>query len=139
QRALRAVSARVDDRRVARRRDDQRDGAADEPGWRTRDVGNKEVVSTPLPPPAFYASRRGAAGDWWTILHPPYTAWHMSYVVIGAALASRTAAATLAATLLAFFAAVAVAAHTLDELHGRPLGTRLSDRTLIVASAAGLA
>ena len=37
--------------------------------------------------PAFYAARPGGWRDWWTILHPPYTAWHLSYVVIGATLA----------------------------------------------------
>ena len=26
----------------------------------------------------------GGWRDWWTLLHPPYTAWHLSYVVIGA-------------------------------------------------------
>ena len=39
--------------------------------------------------PAFYAARRGGLGQWWTLLHPPYTAWHLSYVVIGASLAPR--------------------------------------------------
>ena len=37
--------------------------------------------------PAFYARRGGLAADWWTLLHPPYTLWHLSYVVLGAALA----------------------------------------------------
>ena len=36
--------------------------------------------------PAFYAAT-GRAGEWWTLLHPPYTAWHLSYVAIGAAIA----------------------------------------------------
>ena len=38
--------------------------------------------------PAFYARRGGPAADWWTLLHPPYTLWHLSYVVLGAALAA---------------------------------------------------
>ena len=59
--------------------------------------------------PAFYAARRGGWRDWWTILHPPYTAWHLSYVVIGATLAPHTDGAKLAATALAFFLAVGVA------------------------------
>ena len=37
--------------------------------------------------PAFYALAPGGWRDWWTLLHPPYTAWHLSYVVIGASLA----------------------------------------------------
>jgi hypothetical protein len=89
--------------------------------------------------PAFYASRRGVLGDWWTVLHPPYTLWHLSYVVIGATLAPHTNVGRLIATLLAFFAAVGIAAHTLDELHGHPLGTAISDRVLLVASVVGLA
>ena len=45
----------------------------------------------------------------------------------------------LLAALGAFFLAVGVRAHALDELNGRPLGTRLSDRTLICLAVAGLA
>src|SRR5450759_2534553 len=36
--------------------------------------------------PAFYAARGGGWRDYWTLLHPPYTAWHLSYVLLGAAL-----------------------------------------------------
>ncbi|HTD49068.1 MAG TPA: hypothetical protein VK771_00625, partial [Acidimicrobiia bacterium] len=88
--------------------------------------------------PAFYAARSGGWRDWWTMLHPPYTAWHLSYVVIGATLAPRTDGTRLVATLLAFFFAVGVAAHALDELHGRPLRTTIPTRWLIVVAAAGL-
>ena len=88
--------------------------------------------------PAFYAARPGGWRDWWTILHPPYTAWHLSYVVIGACLAPHTDATRLVATVLAFFFAVGVAAHALDELNGHPLRTRLPDRTLWVAAGASL-
>jgi hypothetical protein len=45
----------------------------------------------------------------------------------------------LAATLLAFFLGVGISAHALDELTGRPLGTRLSDRVLVGLAAVGLA
>jgi hypothetical protein len=88
--------------------------------------------------PAFYAARRGRAGDWWTVLHPPYTAWHLSYVVVGACLAPEVGLTTLAGTLLAFFLAVGVAAHALDELHGRPLGTAIPSPALVGAAALGL-
>ena len=37
--------------------------------------------------PAFYALARGGWRDYVTLLHPPYTLWHLSYVAIGAALA----------------------------------------------------
>jgi hypothetical protein len=89
--------------------------------------------------PAFYAARPGGWRDWWTLLHPPYTAWHLSYVVIGAALAPHVSLSRLLATLLAFLFAVGLAAHALDELHGRPLGTRISATTLVCVTIAGLA
>ena len=88
--------------------------------------------------PAYYAARPGGWRDWWSILHPPYTAWHLSYVVIGAALAPHLDGTRLAATVLAFFAAVGVAAHALDERHGHPLRTRIPDATLLTAAVIGL-
>jgi hypothetical protein len=89
--------------------------------------------------PAFYAARPGGWRDWWTILHPPYTAWHLSYVVIGATLAPSTDGFRLAATALAFFLAVGIAAHALDELHGRPLHTQVSGPVLVGVAALALA
>ena len=38
--------------------------------------------------PAFYALSRGGWRDYVTLLHPPYTLWHLSYVAVGAGLAS---------------------------------------------------
>jgi hypothetical protein len=97
-------------------------------------------VATPtrLERPAFYALRPGGWRDALTLLHPPYTAWHLSYVAIGAAAASHLYGYRLVWTLVAFFLGVGVAAHALDELHGRPLGTRLSDRALVIAAAVSL-
>ena len=86
--------------------------------------------------PAYYAAGHGRWRDWWTLLHPPYTAWHLSYVVIGACLAPRVQLVPLLAALAAFFLAVGVAAHALDELHGRPLRTAIPAGVL--AAAAGL-
>src|SRR5262245_18416374 len=88
--------------------------------------------------PAFYATRVGGWGDWWTSLHPPYTAWHLSYVVIGAGLAPHLDGVRLIASVIAFFAAVGVAAHALDALHGHLLGTHLSNSALVAATAIGL-
>ena len=90
--------------------------------------------------PAFYAVSTGTGGvrDWVTLLHPPYTAWHLSYVAIGAALAPNFALWRLGGTLAAFFLAVGVAAHALDELHGRPLRTGIPTRVLVVTAAIGL-
>ena len=80
--------------------------------------------------PAFYARHGGRAADWWTLLHPPYTIWHLSYVVLGAALVPSVDWGALGFSVLAFFLAVGLAAHALDELQGRPLRTAISDRTL---------
>ena len=88
--------------------------------------------------PAFYAARRGGWRDWWTVLHPPYTAWHLAYVVLGAALAPQTDVVRLVGVLLAFFLAVGIGAHALDELHGRPLGTAISDRVLWITALASV-
>jgi hypothetical protein len=88
--------------------------------------------------PAFYALRPGGWRDYVTLLHPPYTLWHLSYVAIGAAAAPRVDGGRLAATIVAFLLAVGLAAHALDELGGRPLGTKISDRTLQVIAGAGL-
>jgi hypothetical protein len=89
--------------------------------------------------PAYYAASPGGWRDWWTLLHPPYTAWHLSYVVIGACLAPQVSLAPLLATLVAFFLAVGLAAHALDELNGRPLQTRIPASTLVAVTVAGLA
>jgi hypothetical protein len=85
--------------------------------------------------PAFYALESGGWRDYVTLLHLPYTAWHLSYVVIGAALASEFSGRRLLAALAAFFLAMGIGAHALDELMGRPLRTRISDRMLIALAA----
>ena len=83
---------------------------------------------------AFYAVGRGTGGlgDWLTLLHPPYTLWHLSYVAIGAAVMPPLVLWRLAGTLLAFFLAVGIGAHALDELNGRPLGTGISSAVLTI-------
>jgi hypothetical protein len=89
--------------------------------------------------PAYYAARTtGWRRDLWALLHPPYTAWHLSYVLIGASLAPTVSVVRLVATLLAFFLAVGIAAHALDELRGRPLQTAIPASVLWAASAIGL-
>jgi hypothetical protein len=95
-------------------------------------------AAPPAERPAFYALAAGGWRDYVTLLHPPYTMWHLSYVAIGAALAPTPHATRLAAALVAFLLAVGVAAHALDELKGRPLRTRLSDRTLVALATVGL-
>src|SRR5439155_1805873 len=89
--------------------------------------------------PAYYATRaKGWRRDVWALLHPPYTAWHLSYVLIGAGLAPRVDITRLVATLVAFFLAVGVSAHALDELRGRPLQTQVPEGVLWTAAVAGL-
>jgi hypothetical protein len=100
--------------------------------------GSKKTIHAP----AFYAQpkflKRSAARDWWTLLHPPYTMLHLSFVVIGACLAGPVNAVRLGVTVLAFFLAVGVGAHALDELHGRPLSTSVPSRRLTEAAIFGL-
>jgi hypothetical protein len=81
--------------------------------------------------PAFYALAQGGWRDYVTLLHPPYTAWHLSYVVVGGCLASDVAWGRLWATVAAFALAMGVGAHALDELEGRPLRTRISNPVLV--------
>ena len=89
--------------------------------------------------PAFYALRPGGWRDLVTVLHPPYTAWNLANVGFGAAAATQIHTDRFIATLAAFFLAVGISAHALDELNGRPLKTELSDRTLIGLAAVSLA
>lgn len=100
-------------------------------------VGSAERVEATARP-AFYALRVGGWRDYLTLLHPPYTLWHLSYVIWGGALAGGGHYDRLAATLVAFCLAVGVAAHALDELEGRPLGTQIGRRTLLALAASGL-
>ena len=94
---------------------------------------------TRLARPAFYALRAGGWRDLVTLLHPPYTAWHLSYVAIGAAAAPGALHADrLGAALGAFFLAVGISAHALDELNGRPLRTRLPRSVLIALAVVSL-
>jgi hypothetical protein len=92
-------------------------------------VGSQEVR------PAFYAGR----SDWLTLLHPPYTLWHLSYVAVGAALAPHFHLDRMLWGIAAFFLAMGIAAHALDELKGRPLRTRISSPVLVAVAILGLA
>ncbi|MFY9579791.1 MAG: hypothetical protein WAQ33_10730 [Gaiellaceae bacterium] len=89
--------------------------------------------------PAFYALAPGGWRDYVTLLHPPYTLWHLSYVAIGAAIAPHFDAGVLGLTMLAFFLALGIGAHALDELNGRPLRTRIPSRTLVTLAVGSIA
>jgi demethylmenaquinone methyltransferase/2-methoxy-6-polyprenyl-1,4-benzoquinol methylase len=88
--------------------------------------------------PAFYAMTGGGWRDYWTLLHPPYTLWHLSYVLLGAALAPMPDPRIVAGALVAFFLAVGVASHSFDELQDRPLGTRIPSGVLLTLGSLGL-
>jgi hypothetical protein len=95
-------------------------------------VGTQEDVR-----PAWYALG-GGWRDYVTLLHPPYTLWHLSYVAIGAALAPHFHTDRMVWGLAAFFLAMGIAAHALDELHGRPLRTRIPSTVLVGLAAVTL-
>lgn len=87
-------------------------------------------MSAPSARPSWYALDTGGWRDYVTLLHLPYTAWHLSYVVIGGCLAPIVAWDRLAAAVAAFALAVGVGAHALDELSGRPLRTSIPSAVL---------
>ena len=89
--------------------------------------------------PAFYALRQGGWRDYVTLLHPPYTAWHLAYVVVGGCLVAEVPWGRLGLTVLAFFLAMGIGAHALDELAGRPLRTAIPSRVLVALAVASVA
>jgi hypothetical protein len=99
-------------------------------------VSNRAVP--PVSRPAWYALERGGWRDYVTLLHPPYTAWHLSYVVIGGCLAPVVAWERLGAAVAAFALAVGIGAHALDELNGRPLRTKIPDRVLVALAGVSI-
>ena len=96
-------------------------------------------MSAPSARPAWYALETGSWRDYVTLLHPPYTAWHLSYVVIGGCLAPAVAWGRLGAAVGAFALAVGIGAHALDELSGRPLETSIPGPVLAGLAAASIA
>ncbi len=96
-------------------------------------MGTEEVA------PAYYALRPGGWRDYVTVLHLPYTAWNLSYVALGAAIAPRFDTGRMLWTMAAFALGLGVAAHVLDELNGRPLKTRIGSGTLVALSVVSLA
>ena len=90
--------------------------------------------------PAFYALS-GTKGwqDYLNLLHVPYTLWHLGYVVLGASIAPTVHMDRLIGTLLAFFLAVGIASHALDELNDRPLSTKIPSVVLVALAVVSLA
>jgi len=96
-------------------------------------VGSEELK------PAFYALEAGGWRDYVSVLHLPYTAWNLSYVALGAAIAPRFHTDRMIWTMAAFALGLGVAAHVLDELNGRPLRTKIPGGVLIGLGVAALA
>jgi hypothetical protein len=88
--------------------------------------------------PSWYSLERGGWRDYVTLLHPPYTAWHLSYVVIGGCLAPVVRWERLVTVTAAFALGMGVGAHALDELRGRPLQTAIPDRVLVALAAVSI-
>jgi hypothetical protein len=105
---------------------------------RLRDRAETETATLSRVRPSFYALPSGGWSDYVTLLHPPYTLWHLSFVIFGAAISTSLHYDRLAATLVAFFLAVGVSAHALDELRGRPLATAIPARVLWALAVGGL-
>ena len=105
----------------------------------TRAHQPRPIASPPALAPAFYAARSGGWRDDWTLLHPPYTVWHLSYVLLGAAIAPSPDPRIVAGALVAFGLAVGIGAHAFDELRGRPLRTRIPSWVLIALGTVALA
>jgi len=82
---------------------------------------------------------KGWLRDVFVLLHPPYTLWHLSYVPIGAALAPRLDWGLLGWTVLAFFLAMGIGGHFLDELNGRPLRTKVPTPVLGITAVLSIA
>lgn len=95
-------------------------------------------MGTPEVRPAWYALRGGGARDFVTLLHPPYTLWHLSYVAVGAAVAPQFHLERMVWAIVSFLLAMGIAAHALDELHGRPLRTSIPGPALVAVAVGAL-
>jgi hypothetical protein len=73
-------------------------------------------------PPVWYAGSDSLLGEFWTMLHLPYTLMVLGFVVIGAALSPRISWLLLAGAILAYFLGLGVGAHFLDQVPG--MGSR---------------
>jgi hypothetical protein len=72
--------------------------------------------------PVWYAGPSTILGEFWTMLHLPYTLMVLSFVAVGAALAPHISWTILAGTLLAYFLGLGIGAHFLDQISG--MGSR---------------
>jgi hypothetical protein len=93
---------------------------------------------TALKPAWYSVDGRGTLLDILNLLHPPYTLWHLSYIVLGIALAPVIHTDRSAAVLVSYFLGLGVGAHALDETMGNPLQTKLSKGKLYLIGFSSL-
>jgi len=85
---------------------------------------------------AWYARGGGSKlGEFYTILHLPYTSMVLSYVLIGAMLSPTIYPDRVLLTLLAYFLGLGLSAHALNELHAAHWTKALGRNELIVIFA----
>lgn len=90
--------------------------------------------------PSWYSTEgHGKLADVLNLLHPPYTAWHLSYVLLGIAMSPTIFPIRSAAAMVAFFLGLGISAHALDETMGNPLKTKLSKPALYAIGFGALA
>ncbi|MCI4344508.1 MAG: hypothetical protein L3J87_02650 [Thermoplasmata archaeon] len=70
----------------------------------------------------WYAGPDSWQGELWTMLHLPYTGMVLAFVVLGASLSPTLSWPVLLATLSAYFLALGIGSHFLDQLPG--MGSR---------------
>ncbi len=85
---------------------------------------------TALKPSWYSSAKDGIVSDFINLLHPPYTLWHLSYVLIGIAMSPVIFIDRSVWVLVAFFLGLGLGAHALDETMGNPLRTRISKKWL---------
>jgi hypothetical protein len=89
--------------------------------------------------PAWYSlDGEGPLKDIINLTHPPYTLWHLSYILIGISLAPSIHPDRSISVLVAFFLGLGIGAHALDETMGNPLQTRLSRTQLYLIGFSSL-
>jgi hypothetical protein len=83
-------------------------------------------------PTWYFAASGTKLGDLYNILHVPYTAMVLAFVIIGAAASPMIHFDRLGATLLAYFLGLGIGAHSLDQLEpqGSHYVKKLSRREL---------
>ena len=124
---LRALAAATAARGLARRRDRGRPGAPPEPRRRDRDVGTQEERKA-----CVLRAAPAAAGATTSRCCTRRTRSGISRTSRSAPRSRRTSTSTGCCwALAAFFLAMGVAAHALDELNGRPLRTRIPVAALV--------